>query len=163
MLRGLQVSTALPSWVGTGILVLLVLATSSLASVPLAASQTVPLPGTTAAGEPDLAGVVLKDDLLRFEIKSATGAVLCAGRLQNRVVRSTKTGFMHFYYRLRDMRPGLPGQIVRVDTVDFRKPNRLLVDFRLDGLGVVAPSRASRNAPPGDRVTFHFRDSRAPM
>ena len=110
----------------------------------------VPLPGTTAAAEPDLAGTVLHDELIPFVIRDAAGNTLFGGVLQNRAVRS-RTQLVHFYYRIRDTAPGLPGRIVRVDTVDF--PGTIYVDYRIDGLGTVAPREAGRA---GERVKFFF-------
>ncbi|MDQ7841333.1 MAG: hypothetical protein RDU83_09940 [bacterium] len=108
------------------------------------------LPGTTAAAEPDLAGTVLHDELIPFVIRDAAGNSLFGGVLQNRAVRS-RTQLVHFYYRIRDTAPGLPGRIVRVDTIGF--PGTIHADYRIDGLGAVAPVEAGRA---GERVKFFF-------
>lgn len=90
--------------------------------------------GTTAAREPDLAGVVVLDNLLDFEIKDLLGTVIFRGKLQNRVVRSDPTGYLHFYYRIRDTAPGLRGGVVALVTGGFAGLN-VWVDYRTDGLG----------------------------
>jgi hypothetical protein len=114
---------------------------------------SIPVPPTTAATEPDLGGVVLRDTLLPFTIKAPTGATLCAGQLQDRVVRSNKTGLLHFYYRIRDTKG--PGMLARMSTSSFPVP-ALRVAYRTDGLGTVAPRMAARSAVPGTLVTFGF-------
>lgn len=101
-----------------------------------------------------MGGVVLHDSLIPFLITSANGSPLCRGKLQNRVVRSTKTGLLHFYYRIRSTVPNLPGRIDTVGTVRFF--DTLKVAYRLDGLGTVNPAGASRS-PAGDSVTFEFK------
>ncbi len=121
----------------------------------LAPGATIPLPSSTAASEPDLAGVVLHDALIPFTIKDTLGRPSCVGRLQDRVVRSTKTGLLHFYYRIRGGRPLRHG-ISTVATVKFGV-DTLNVGWRLDGLGTVNPVAASRD-PGGDMVQFNFKD-----
>jgi hypothetical protein len=118
------------------------------------------LPGSTAAAHPELAGLVVHDQLIPFQIKDANGRLLCQGRLQDRVVRSNRGNFLHFYYRIRDMAASvpLPGAISRVETISFAGAGALHVDFRPDGLGVVAPRIARRSAAPGPLVEFDFRD-----
>jgi len=58
------------------------------------------VPATTAATEPVLDGVAVHDALLPFTIRAA-GAPLCRGQLQDRVVRSSRTGLLHFSYAIR--------------------------------------------------------------
>ncbi len=157
-----------------GILLLLVGITSSnaQASMLLAPGATVPLPGSTAAAEPDLAGIVIHDALIDFVIKNASGALLCRGQLQNRVVRSNPAPiarlmpFLHFYYRIRGVSSpataALLGRIRRVETIRFAGFDPLRVDFRPDGLGSVPPRRAIRNALPGQLVVFDFQEPPLP-
>lgn len=123
-------------------------------SVLLLPGKTLVVPPTTAASEPDLAGVVVHDVLVPFTLKSATG-VVCAGNLQDRVVRSNKTKQLHFYYRIRDTKG--PGAIKLVATIGFAVPV-LRVAYRTDGLGTVAPRTASRSGGTGALVTFAFSD-----
>lgn len=148
-----------PMWavLGTTLIGLLSLATVPVhgQSVVLPAGASVPLPSATAAIEPDLGGVVLHDELIPFDITNASGQPLCRGQLQNRVVRSTKTGLLHFYYRIRGTVPNLPGRLGTVATQRFFET--LNVAYRLDGLGTVNPTGASRS-PAGDLVTFEFKD-----
>jgi hypothetical protein len=135
--------------------------TLSIAATALAISVVLPpggslaTPPTTAATEPDLAGVAIHDALLPFTIKAASGAVLCTGQLQDRVVRSSRTQRLHFYYRIRDTRG--TGAIVRMATASFAGP-ALRVGYRTDGLGTVPPRLATRTAAPGTLLTFAFTD-----
>lgn len=54
----------------------------------------IPLPGTTAAAEPDLAGTVVSDKLVPFSAGSAATPV--SGTLQVRVVRNA-AGKLSYY------------------------------------------------------------------
>ena len=130
--------------------------TSALAvSLLLPPGGVLATPPTTAATEPDLPGVVVHDTLVPFTIKTQGGAVLCAGYLQDRVVRSTKSGQFHFYYRIRNTRG--PGAIGRMVTASFAT-TALRVAYRTDGLGMVPPRIASRSIVPGALVTFELTD-----
>ncbi len=111
--------------------------------------------GTTAAQLPELAGVVVYDRVRPFEIRDAAGILLFEGSLQDRVVRSTATGDLHFYYRVRDTNPALFGNLAIVDTRDFSGLFGVHVDYRPDGLGTEAPSRAVRSGD-GALVRFVF-------
>lgn len=133
--------------------VLLGLLTQSWAKV-LASGSSVTLTGTTAAATPELAGVVLEDKLLDFAIRNSAGAVIFKGKLQDRVVRSKKTGRLHFYHYIRNTTPGLPGAIASVSRAKFDK-FRTDVDFRLDGLGSIGPVGAVRSGD-GNLVQFIF-------
>lgn len=124
-------------------------------SVLLPPGGSLPVPPTTAATEPDLAGVVLHDALVPFAIKAPTGAVLCAGQLQDRVVRSSKTGQLHFYYRIRGTQG--TGALGRIITTSFGGL-ALRVAYRTDGLGTVPPHIAARSVAPGAQVVFAFTD-----
>jgi hypothetical protein len=105
-------------------------------------------PATTAATEPDLAGVVRYDALVPFMITDLLGNVQCAGNLQNRVVKSKLTGRYHFYYRIRDTWGD--GAISSITTSDF-SGQTLRVAFRTDGLGTVPAHIVSRSSSPGGR------------
>ncbi len=135
-----------------GVLLLGVLPVSAL----LAPGGSIPLPSSTAATEPDLAGVVQHDALIPFVIKDTLGRVLCRGQLQDRVVRSTKSGRLHFYYRIRGGRKFLRSAI-RIVTTDNFDTDTLSVGWRLDGLGTVNPTTASRTAT-GETIEFAFKD-----
>lgn len=123
-------------------------------SVALPPGGSLSVPSTTAASEPDLAGVVIHDALVPFTLKSATG-VVCSGNLQDRVVRSNRTKRLHFYYRIRDTKG--PGAIKLVATLSFAMPT-LRVAWRADGLGTVPPRQATRSGGTGGLVTFTFSD-----
>ena len=138
-----------------GALMVLSVTAASATSTSLPPGGNVPASPTTAATEPDLAGTVIRDTLVSFTIKTAGGKVLCTGRLQDRVVRSTKTGRFHFYYRIRNTKG--PGAINRIDTTSFAG-HPLEVGYRTDGLGTVPPRVAMRSGAPGEVVTFELPD-----
>jgi hypothetical protein len=107
------------------------------------------LPG--AAGG---AGTVEHDELIDFEIRSSSGALLYAGRLQNRVSRLTATGALSFRYQIRDTFTGLPGQISQLRTsafVGFATD----VDYSSTSTGTVAPNLGARS-PDAEVVAFFF-------
>jgi hypothetical protein len=124
-------------------------------SVLLPPGVTLPVPATTAATEPTLDGVVEQDTLVPFTIKTAAGELICQGNLQDRVVRSTSTHQLDFYYAIRDTNG--PGAVARILTASFAKLP-LRVGYRTDGLGTVPPRKATRSAKPGAAVTFAFTD-----
>lgn len=78
---------------------------------------------------------------------------LIPGQLQDRVVRSSRTGLLDFYYRIRNTTgTGAIGQLYtgRFTVVPLN------VAYRTDGLGTVAPQLATRTAAPGALITFVF-------
>lgn len=144
-------------WAGTGgaaaVLMTSIAATALAVSILLPPGGSLGVPATTAATEPSLAGPEIHDAVLPFTIRSATGAVVCAGQLQNRVVRSSSTGLLDFYYRIRATVG--PGAISRTATARF-SGIPLRVAYRADGLGTVAPQAATRSPAPGALITFEF-------
>jgi hypothetical protein len=105
--------------------------------------------------EPTLVGGVIRDTLVPFSIKSAAGEVLCSGQLQDRVVRSTRTGRVDFYYRIRNTQG--PGAVRGIATAAYGGLP-LRVGYRLDGLGTVPPRIATRSPAAGALVTFEITD-----
>jgi hypothetical protein len=136
-------------------------AEASVAVVPGAAP--VALPGTTAFAEGDLGGTVESDTLIPFRIMSAAGALLFQGTLQDRVVRSSTTGTLHFYYRIRNTTSGLNGIIRSVQSRSFEFAPVTFVDWRPDGLGSVNPVVASRSPAAGPVITFGFNPMVNPL
>lgn len=127
----------------------------SARAVVLPPGFCVATPGTTSAARPELAGVVIHDELINFEIKNAAGALLYKGILQNRVVRSNLTGTLIFMYRIRDTQPALNGYVETVRTIRF--PLFMTdVDFRVDGSGTIGPGEACRGAGVGVVIDFDF-------
>jgi len=152
----MQLARSSATLAGAAVALMLFGVTSALAvSVLLPPGAILPTPSTTAATEPDLGGVVIHDKLVPFTIKAPNGPVLCAGNLQDRVVRSTTTGLFHFYYRIRDTHG--PGAVSRIVTASFGML-ALQVAYRTDGLGTVPPRIASRSIAPGALVTFELTD-----
>lgn len=125
------------------------------ASVMLPPGGSLPVPETSGATESDLDGIALRDALLPFTIRATDGAVVCTGKLQDRVVRSTKTGLLEFYYRIRETAG--PGAVGGIATSSFSGA-KLGVAYRIDGQGTVSPHVAVRSAVPGPVVTFELTD-----
>lgn len=92
------------------------------------------LSGTKAAVRPELAGLVLEDVLTPFSFDGVTGTV------QNRVVRETGTGTLDFYWKVNvDAASTGPG-VGTFRLIDFGYDNLKDADWRIDGLGTVAPT-----------------------
>lgn len=119
----------------------------------------VTLKGTTVAAVPTLRGKVLKDRLVEFEIRDRSNNLVFKGKLQDRVVKSTKTGKLCFYHFIRETQSGLPGSIASVRRTNFAGFTTDL-EFSLDGLGNIGPTGANRNTG-GDMVNFIFTPGKA--
>ena len=143
------------------------LAATMLAGSPVQAASTIITgPGsyevgaTTVAEEPDLAGVVLADRLQPFTINGASGGVV-TGFIQERVIRSDATGFLHFSHRvIIDMSSGFePGSYLEwLDFDPVATGTPLVVGRRTDGLGS-ATSTIFDLAPSGmSRFDFNLID-----
>ncbi len=113
---------------------------------------SVALSGTTEAADPQLAGVVLQDVLLPFSINLGDGNMI-SGQVQDRVVRESSSGTLDFYYRIfnNSNSTGSIGLAGRDNYSGFTTN----VDWRIDGLGTVAPTMASRSTS-GSNVMFDF-------
>ena len=115
-----------------------------------------PLPGTTAAAEPELAGTVVSDTLQPFTIASATAPV--SGTLQVRVVRNA-AGTLAYYWKINNA-AGSTGAVHSLSLGGFPK-QPYDANWRKDGLGTVAPSSVAGNVSPVDLTTwicgFHFK------
>ena len=127
---------------------------SAVRAEVLPPGDCVGLSGTTAAARPELAGTVLQDNLIPFTIVDSDGNPCFQGVVHDRVVQSTLTGELHFYFYIRDTDPNLPCCIMEADRTGFND-GLTDVDFRLDGPGTVGPPLACRSAD-GDEVDFSF-------
>jgi PEP-CTERM motif len=103
-------------------------------AVTFTVGNILPLPGTTVAAEPQLAGSVLVDELIPFSFASDAG--LISGTVQQRVVRSSVDNTIDFYWRvLNDAESAAIGSF-RVG--NFVSPE-INANYRTDGLGVLGP------------------------
>jgi hypothetical protein len=126
----------------------------SAQAVTLSAGDILALPGTTAAAEPQLAGTVLVDEIIPFSFTNDGG--LSSGNVQQRVVRSSVDNTIDFYWRIINGETSAPIGSLRVG--DFIA-NEYNANFRVDGLGVVAPDSAHRFLDIQDTfVNFLFAD-----
>ncbi|HJU99342.1 MAG TPA: PEP-CTERM sorting domain-containing protein [Burkholderiaceae bacterium] len=112
--------------------------TQSVMAVTLPANTYVSLPGTTVAAEPQLAGVVLEDQVQAFSFNNGSGIV--SGTVQSRVVRSSVDGTLDFYWRVISDRSSA-GDIGSFRLGNFVAPE-YNANWRSDGLGNVAPDAA---------------------
>jgi hypothetical protein len=126
-------------------------------SVPLPpGSIGVPLPGTTSALEPDLAGTVLADQLIPFTVfDNATGGIALTGTLQDRVVQETLTGNLDFYGRI--VLTDFGNNLAAIDSIGMGSFAGFNVNanFRTDDLGMQGPDAASRSSD-GSEVGWYF-------
>jgi hypothetical protein len=137
-----------------------------LAAPAHAASTIIAGPGsygvgaTTAAEEPDLAGVVLEDRLQPFTIDGAAGG-LVTGVIQERVIRSDVTGFLHFSYRvtLETISSfGIGSYLEWLDLDPVATGDPLAVGRRTDGLGSPTSSNYDLAAAGQSRFDFNLLD-----
>ena len=111
-----------------------------------------PINGTTVADRPELAGIVLEDLITDFTISGA-GETL-SGTIQNRVVRSID-GTLDFYWRIKPT-SGV-GDLSAFRVIGFEGFS-LDADWRIDGLGDVAPDIARYFGDGSGAVNFLFSD-----
>lgn len=137
----------------------LLAAAAALAAMQSAVAVTLPintytaLPGTTVAAEPQLAGVVLEDQVQAFSFNNGSGIV--SGTVQSRVVRSSVDGTLDFYWRVISDRSSA-GDIGSFRLGNFIAPE-YNANWRSDGLGTVAPDSAYRfGAPNVGAVNYIF-------
>jgi hypothetical protein len=122
----------------------------------LGRGQTVALKGTTSAARPELAGLVLRDQLIDFEIRNAAGDLIYKGKLEDRVVKSPVNGTISFeLFVIRDTQQDLPGAIASVTRGNFADFRTDVVEFAVDGLGRIGPKGANRSSD-GENITFDF-------
>ena len=124
------------------------------AAADISPNETKAVRGTTVAARPELAGVVLRDELIDFEIRNAAGKVVFAGKVQDRVSQSNQQKTLSFIFRIRNTNPDLPGRITEVRRKGFGGW-KTDVDYRLDGLGTIGPDSFKRD-PKGMTVGFSF-------
>jgi hypothetical protein len=107
--------------------------------------------GTTLALRPELAGIVLEDVMRPFQVLDEFGAPFATGNIQERVIQADSTGKLIFDASIHIdwAAPGVAWDFLgRRYMGSFQSD----VDWRLDGLGTVFPSRAWRAVP--DEVWF---------
>jgi hypothetical protein len=130
------------------------LVSSPAEAVTLVADNFVPLPGTTAAAEPQLAGVVLADQVQDFSFAADGGTIM--GTVQSRVVRSDNDGTLDFYWRVINSEKST-SSIQDLRLGDFVAPE-YNANWRIDGLGDQGPAVAYLFAsPPQDPGYINFR------
>ena len=119
------------------------------------------LPGTTAAAQPALNGVVIHDNLIPFAVNDGLGHTIFKGTLQDRVVRENGTGTLDFYQTIRADQ-GFPiAAMLQFVTRSSYGGWSTDVNFRTDGLGdpTIKPERAARSVD-GKVVRFDFGNDR---
>ena len=115
----------------------------------------IPLPGTTVAAEPQLAGTVLVDELIPFSFSAGTGLGNITGQVQQRIVQSSVDGTLDFYWRVMND-PNSAAAIGSFRLANFVSPE-YNANWRIDGLGNKAPDKADRFTGSMDSfVNFDF-------
>jgi hypothetical protein len=113
------------------------LLSSGAQAVVLTPGVVTPLPGTTVAANPSLAGTIVQDILTPFTMTTTTGTV--TGEVQSRVVHAVD-GTYDFYWRVfNDSTSG--GDIGFLRTGDISTP-AYDANYRIDGVGDLAPVNA---------------------
>lgn len=128
-----------------------VLVSTQAWSVSLTTTGDYAISGTTVAANPQLAGLVLEDTISNFSISGAGESLL--GTIQNRVVRSSVDGTLDFYWRITPTSG--EGDISAFRVLGF-DGYTLNADWRVDGLGSVAPTTARYFGPGSGAINFLF-------
>jgi hypothetical protein len=114
----------------------------------------VPLPGTTSAAEPHLAGiVVLVDEIIPFSFFDGGSGGTISGRVQQRLLLAVD-GTIDFYWRVFNDETS-SGAIGAFRVGEFDAPE-YDVNWRIDGLGDRGPDTATRFLSPSSYVNFNF-------
>jgi hypothetical protein len=117
-------------------------------------------PGTTVASEPHLAGLDVADEWVPFSFISSTGLV--KGKVQQSVTQSVD-GTDDFYWRIL-LDGGSASRIKTITILGFMQDpsSALLANYRIDGLGDVPSSYASRTTGLGDKISFEMPNGVGP-
>lgn len=127
-------------------------AASSANAVILTVGGWTPLPGTTLALQPALAGVALEDDIQAFSF-SDEGSII-SGFVQSRVVRSSVDGTLDFYWRI--VSDSTSDSVLRALRLgNFQVPS-YDANWRIDSIGDTAPDSARLFGGSGGNVNFGF-------
>jgi hypothetical protein len=110
---------------------------AAMPAIPPNSSAVLPLSGTTDAQRPSLGGEVLYDEVVSHIFSDGTGSV--PANVQFRVVRSTATGLLDFYYRIIATHT-FASPLSFVVEVGFPGLVFTYADFRPDGLGTLHPT-----------------------
>jgi hypothetical protein len=108
----------------------------SAQAVTFNSGDNLALSGTTSATEPQLAGLVLVDDLIPFSFSTPTG--LISGTVQQRVIRSFLDNTIDFSWRI--LNDSTSEAIGSLRVGDFVSPE-INANYRTDGLGTLGPDR----------------------
>ncbi len=130
-------------------------ALSASYAVSVVPGSTVALSGTTFATNPDLGGVVIRDQLIPFQVTDTLGTVILTGNVQDRVVRSTNTGNLIFSPRLRDLTNPTGSAWVMSFRMNGFDSFTTDIDYSTDGLGSVGPNDVNRDVT-GSTLTYGY-------
>jgi hypothetical protein len=131
------------------------LLSSGAQAVVLTPGVVTPLPGTTVAANPSLAGTIVQDILTPFTMTTTTGTV--TGEVQSRVVHAVD-GTYDFYWRVFNDSTSA-GDIGFLRTGDISTPT-YDANYRIDGLGDLAPVSALLfTSPTPGFINFAFYDT----
>jgi len=128
----------------------------------IGSGDDVVLRGRSLADQPDLAGTILEDEVFTFTDLTFT----VTGEAQSRVVQ-TSSGTLDFYFRVRSLTYGALRDVIF--GTQMTGPILTDVEYRLDGLGDIGPTRAERNDQGEDgaigsskRIAFTFGEPVTP-
>ena len=104
------------------------------------------VPAVTAHECSEIRGQIIKDKRIPFNYAHPNHAVPCVkGFVQTRVVRSTKTSELHFYYQVFPSYgdQSMKGDIIEQVTLYSFKWNQTWIGYRPDGPGTISPVSAA--------------------
>lgn len=136
----------------------LALGSSALQAATLNPGDSIFVPGSTVASQPELGGAVVQDNIISSNfVRIPAGLPFGASfNVQNRVVESAVDGQMVFAPRIRFLTNISFGNML-VDRVVMSGFGNFDIDasYRIDGLGDRGPTTGSRSAD-GDILDFGF-------
>ncbi|MCG8055306.1 MAG: VPLPA-CTERM sorting domain-containing protein [Candidatus Thiodiazotropha endolucinida] len=129
---------------------------SVASSAILSPGSSITLSGTTSTIDPDLAGTIIHEYLIGFEVTDPSGDTLLTGNYLDRVIRSNNTNQLIFSGRIQDLAVTSENSLGIYDwLVTGFSGYQTDVDYRSDDIGDLAPDQATR-LNDGNDILFDF-------
>jgi hypothetical protein len=120
----------------------------------LSPNESISLSGTSLASEPHLAGDVVYENLVGFEVTDEFGNTLLTGSYMDRVIRSSDTDQLIFTGRIQDLVGDYDLGIYDWSVTGY-SGYETDVEYLTDDIGDLGPDQATRSTD-GDMVTYDY-------
>ncbi len=121
----------------------------------LLAGENRTLNGVNSFQQPVLAGLIIRNELLPFEITDNNGVTIVSGLVEDRVVKSSDLGTSIFQSRLRELKGANNVLIKSIGFTGF-KYTKVDPEYLLNGIGDTSPTQVNHSSGNGDQITYHF-------